>query len=439
MSEMKDSGIEWIGEIPKDWKRTSLLNLLRCKISDGPHETPSLIDEGIPFISVDSLGENQNIDFSKVKRFISEEDYIEYNKKANLEKGDILFSKAATIGKTAIVRDEKFMVWSPLAIIKANEKICNNKYIYYLLNCEQLIKYVSLLGGYNTQINVGMRTLEKAFVPFPNIEEQNKIAGYLDDKCDKIDKMIAREQEEIEKLKEYKQSIITKTVTKGINEIVECRKSKFEYLGKIPSHWKEIKLRYLGKCTNGISKSAEFFGTGYPFVSYGDVYNNIQLPTNVTGKVKVSEQERENYSVKYGDVFFTRTSETIEEVGFTSTCLKTIENAVFAGFVIRFRPNKLKKLNPRFSKYYFRSNIHRMYFVKKMNLVTRASLSQELLKGLPVLLPPLEEQEKIADYLEKKCNELNKLIGNSNIKIEKLKEYKKSLIFECVTGKKEVD
>lgn len=173
---MKDSGIPWIGEIPSDWRVAKLLSVLRCPISDGPHETPQLVETGIPFISVDSLNESDKVDLSIVRKFISYQDYQEYSKKSKIEKGDILFSKAATIGKTAIVGDEIFMVWSPLAIIKTNETIVGNKFIYYILNCERLIVYVSLLGTYNTQINVGMRTLERAIIPIPPLPSPHPAA-----------------------------------------------------------------------------------------------------------------------------------------------------------------------------------------------------------------------------------------------------------------------
>ena len=138
-----------------------------------------------------------------------------------------------------------------------------------------------------------------------------------------------------------------------------------------------------------------------------------------------------------GDIFFTRTSETIEEIGFTAVCLKTIPNATFAGFLIRVRPIT-SLITPEFSKYYFRSDSHRCFFVKEMNLVTRASLGQELLKSLPVLLPPLDEQQEIAAYLDRQCAEIDRLIAKKEQIITELEGYKKSLIYECVTGKREV-
>ena len=194
------------------------------------------------------------------------------------------------------------------------------------------------------------------------------------------------------------------------------------------------KLRYLGTCANGISKGGEYFGSGYPFVSYGDVYKNMELPKSVNGLIETTDSERSWYSVREGDVFFTRTSETIEEVALTSTCMQTIENATFAGFLIRFRPNT-DLLAKEYSKYYFRSDKHRLFFVKEMNLVTRASLSQELLKRLPVLLPPIDEQKQIASFLDRKCSDIDNMVDKKQAQIEKLIEYKKSLIYKAVTGK----
>ncbi len=241
----------------------------------------------------------------------------------------------------------------------------------------------------------------------------------------------------IEKLKEYKQALITETVTRGLDLDVEMQDSGIEWIGKIPEHWGMCRLRNLGTVQNGISKSGEYFGHGSPFVSYGDVYRNYNLPFGVSGLINSTEEEKNNYSVKKGDVFFTRTSEVITEIGIASTCIKTIIDATFAGFLIRFRPTGTA-LDMKYSKYYFRSEHQRLYFTKQVNLVTRASLSQDLLKSMPVLLPPKEEQQEIAEYLDRKCQSIDGVIEQKQKLIEKLTQYKKSLIYEVVTGKKEV-
>ncbi|KWW27204.1 MAG: type I restriction enzyme, S subunit [bacterium P3] len=268
----------------------------------------------------------------------------------------------------------------------------------------------------------------------PPLNVQQCIADYLDEKCGEIDSLIGLQEQMIEKLKAYKQSVITETVTKGLNPNARLVPSGIDWIGDVPEGWAIVPLRYLGRTQNGISKSGEYFGEGDPFVSYSDVYKNYSLPSKVTGLVKSTKQDQLLFSVEEGDVFFTRTSETIDEIGFSCVCLNTIEKAVFAGFLIRFRPYK-NILNKNFSKYYFRSSVHRAYFVKEMNIVTRASLSQELLKSMPVLLPPFDEQQAIASYLDGKCSEIDNLIAVKQQKIEKLKEYKKSVIYEAVTGK----
>ena len=123
------------------------------------------------------------------------------------------------------------------------------------------------------------------------------------------------------------------------------KNSETEWLEKIPEHWQLSKLRYLGVTQNGISAGSEYFGSGYPFVSYGDVYKNRQLPLVVDGLAKSSIADQKNYSVLEGDVFFTRTSETVDEIGFASICYQTIEKATFAGFLIRFRPTNANCLS----------------------------------------------------------------------------------------------
>lgn len=208
--------------------------------------------------------------------------------------------------------------------------------------------------------------------------------------------------------------------------------SGVQWLGEIPSHWECVRLKNLGTCQNGVSKGGDYFGEGFPFVSYSDAYKNIILPTTVQGLARSSEDDRVAYSVEKGDVLFTRTSETIDEIGFASTCLETIKDSVFAGFLIRFRPNTCSII-PEYYKYYFRSMHLRKFFTKEMNIVTRASLSQQLLGQLKVLIPSINEQKSISLYLDRKCNKLDEWLSKKQKEVEHLLELKQRIIADAVT------
>jgi type I restriction enzyme S subunit len=208
--------------------------------------------------------------------------------------------------------------------------------------------------------------------------------------------------------------------------------SGIEWLGEIPEHWGLIRLKDLGLLQNGISKSKEYFGKGFPFLGYGNIYNDKIELKDIKGLANSTIEDQKNYSVVEGDVFFTRTSETIDEIGIASTCLQTIKTATFSGFSIRLRPNK-NKINKHFSNFYFKANINRIFLSSKMSSVTRASLSQNVLNNLPTILPPLPEQTIIANYLDKKTKAIDQKTNLLTKKAEKYKELRKSLINQTVT------
>lgn len=426
--EMKDSGVEWIGKIPKDWKVIKNKNCFELEknivgSSFENYQLLSLTKKGIV-----------KKDFNDVSGKIPDS----YSTYQSVRKNQLVLCLFDLDCSAVFSGLSKFdgMISPAYKIYNCKSNIYEGFARYWFDFCFDGRKYKYFSKSLRYVVNTeDFGTVE---IALPNILEQKKLANFLDEKVEEIDRLIDNAKKSIEEYKQYKQSVITEAVTKGLDPNVEMKNSKNSYIGQIPKYWNEKRLKFLGYCQNGISKSSGYFGTGYPFISYSDVYKNYVLPQCGSGLIESSEIERGIYSVKYGDVFFTRTSETIEEVGFVSTCLKTIENATFTGFVIRFRPNNQKELLTNFSKYYFRSDIHRKFFVKEMNLVTRASLSQELLKKLPVLLPPLEEQEKIAIYLDEKCFEIDNLIIKKQKLIANLELYKKSLIYECVTGKKEI-
>lgn len=429
--EMKDSGIEWIGEIPKAWEVAPLKRFAKIQTGNTPskaYEALFYADEGILWIKPDNLGTGSPITYTT--------DYLTpegRNAARVMPPNTVYVCCIGSLGKVGYSLIEGCCNQQINALIYNDRMYW--KYGYYLTLAQES-RYL-LYGNGNVLQIINVTNQGNIECVVPSLSEQKDISNFLDKKCAELDNVLEKTRASIEEYKKLKQAVITQAVTRGVRGNREMKDSGVEWIGEIPEEWHMKKLRYLGRCQNGISKSSEYFGEGYPFVSYGDVYRNYQLPDMVMGLVMSTDSDRENYSVIRGDILFTRTSETIEEIGFSSVCLKTIENATFAGFVIRFRPHG-NELLPEYSKYYFRSGIHRRFFVKEMNLVTRASLGQELLKKLPVILPSLKEQEEIANYLDKKCSAIDNLIAKKEQYLSEIENYKKSLIYEYVTGKKEV-
>ena len=417
MREMKNSGVEWIGEIPADWNLVKVKQAFYRKNVKAQQEDPVVLSLARSGVKVRDISANEGQ---------IAESYYNYNP---VSVGDLLLNPMDLYSGANCSISNVEGVISPAYVNLKNKENYSSKFYDYYFKVQYWMMVLFAHGkgvSFDNRWTLTNETLMNFPIVAPSLDEQQRIADFLDEKCAKIDAVIEKQKQVIEKLKEYKLSVITEVVTKGLDTTVPMKDSGVEWIGDIPENWEIRKLRYLGSCTNGISKGGEFFGRGFPFVSYGDVYKNIELPKQVEGLVDTTDKERELYSVKKGDVFFTRTSETIEEVALTSTCMQTIENATFAGFVIRFRPNT-DALTKEFSKYYFRSTKHRAFFVREMNLVTRASLSQELLKKLPVLLPPVSEQKEIYNYLEHKCSELDlsttkkqAIIERSGLKVSRI-------------------
>lgn len=427
MREMKNSGVAWIGDVPKNWKIVKIGQLFQCrnvKVNDTDFQPLSVSKGGI----VSQMENVAKSDANDNRKQVLTGDFV-INSRSD-RKQSCGVSKLD--GSVSLINTVLYGFDKDRVIPEYNNYLLKN-YGF----AEEFYRWGhGIVADLWTTRWQEMKNIE---IPVPSIKIQEDILSALRIKSKNISLLIFNQEQQIEKLKQYKQSLITEVVTKGLNPDVSMKDSGVKWIGQIPEKWNLTSVRYIGSLQNGISKSGEAFGTGYPFVCYGDIYKNYELPTMVAGLVETNEKEREQYSVEYGDVFFTRTSETIEEVGFSCVCKQTISNATFAGFVIRMRPYKAdEKILTNFAKYYFRGSQIRAYLVKEMNLVTRASLGQTLLKGMSVTIPPKEEQQQIADFLDDKCAKIDRLIAIKQEKINKLNDYKKSLIYEYVTGKREV-
>lgn len=361
-----------------------------------------------------------------------------------VKKGDVIITKDSEdrhdIGIPAFVREtaDDIVCGYHLTMLRAFEKRTNAAFLFWALQSKVAKEAFAIAANGVTRYGLTQEGIKGLQLWLPDLSAQKRIAAFLDRETARIDELIAKKGGLVYSLKAKLKRAISAAVTDGLNADVPVMDSGIDWIGKIPAHWRLMKLGYLGRCANGINIGGDAFGSGYPFVSYGDVYKNRELPISVTGLVQSTEADRKGYSVISGDVLFTRTSETIEEVGFSSVCMTTIEDAVFAGFLIRFRPDK-NQLSPLFSKYAFQHMGLRDYFAKEMNLITRASLSQDLLRNMPVPLPPLEEQQAIGEHLGRLERQIEAIIEKTLETISKLKERRAALITAAVTGKIDVD
>ena len=425
MREMKDSGIEWVGAIPQDWQLSkigSLYTQRNEKVSDKDYQPLSVTMQGI----LPQLATAAKTDDGDNRKLVRVGDFA-INSRSD-RRGSCGISPLD--GSVSLIN----IILTPRTAMHPGYY---NWLFHTTLFADEFYKWGH--GIVADLWTTRWQEMKSITVPVPEYAEQERIAAFLDAECAEIDAVLEKTHASIEEYKKLKQAVITQAVTKGIRGDRPMKDSGIEWIGDIPESWEVSSVRYIGQLQNGISKGGEFFGKGFPFVSYGDVYKNYELPHSVSGLIDTTEDERATYSVEYGDIFFTRTSETIEEVGFSCVCKRSIPNATFAGFIIRLRPFCAdEKILTDYAKYYFRGEHIRAYLVKEMNLVTRASLGQTLLKGMSVIVPPKSVQKEIAEYLDDKCADIDALIAKKQQYLTEIENYKKSLIYEYVTGKKEV-
>ena len=418
-SNYKESGIEWIGEVPEHWGVMKNKFILKYYKGKNPKSFSDNANDKV-YLTMDYLRDrdvtHQYIGNTNDLYPVDENELLLLWDGANA--GEFLLSKKGYLSST-------------MAHIIFNDSINKTYGIFYSKVLETQIRKFTIGMGIP---HVNSSELNSRFFVLPPLHEQICIANYLSEKSNCINAAIRIKEQQINLLKEYRQIAIHQAVTKGLDETVKMKDSGIDWMGEIPEHWEVIPIKYAGFTQNGISKGGEFFGKGFPFISYSDVYKNDTLPPLLSGLAEVTPEELKLYSIKAGDILFTRTSETIQEIGLSSVALQDYPDTTFAGFLIRFRFSQ-EILLPLYSKYYFRSETHRPFFVGTMNIVIRASLSQETLKKLPLLKPPIAEQAQIVAHLEALTAKTDAAIRIKEQQIEELKQYKASLINEVVTGK----
>ncbi len=418
-----ESGHPWIGKIPEYWTLTRVGQVFKqrsTKVSDRDFSPLSVTKMGI----IPQLEHVAKTDDNDNRKLVKAGDFVINSRSDRKGSSGI----ADTDGSVSLIN----------TVLQITGEV-HPRFCHHLMRSTAFQEEFYRMGnGLVADLwSTNFKAMKGINLPLPPLQEQISIAQFLDVETRHIDDLIQEKSRFIDLLQEKRIAEISHAVTRGLDPDVPMKPSGVEWIGDIPASWKLTKLGYLGRSANGINIGGEAFGSGFPFVSYGDVYKNRQLPTKVKGLVASTKQDQRAYSVQEGDVFFTRTSETIEEIAFPSVCMQNIPDAVFAGFLIRLRPYE-GALVPGFSKYAFQNRAVRHFFAKEMKLVTRASLSQGLLQSLPIPLPPIEEQEKIAEHLAHQEQRFTDLVSDTERSIALLKEKRAALITAAVTGKIDV-
>lgn len=219
LSKTKVSGLDFVNHIPENWENRKMISILSMRVVDGPHESPELLDSGIPYISATAIV-NGKIDFSLMRGYISEKYCDDCDKRYKPQKNDLLVIKlGASTGQVALVdTDERFNIWVPLAAVRCN-KLASPKFVFYAFQSDYFIKQMELSWTFGTQQTLGVKTIEKLRIMLPPIDEQISIVNYLDDKINQLDSLLEVKKRKIDSLKEYKKSIIYEYVT-GKKEVI---------------------------------------------------------------------------------------------------------------------------------------------------------------------------------------------------------------------------
>ena len=415
MREMKDSGVEWIGEIPKDWRIVQVKHLFR-------------IGRGRV------IGQDELVDNGKYPVYSSQtknDGCLGYLNTFDYDANQLTWTTDGANAGTVFLRRGKHNCTNVCGTLVASNNDISLDFEKYAL--EHIVFYHKRLdtNGYKI-MNNEMAVIKTVF---PSLDEQKHIASYLDSKCSKIDAIIEKQQTVIEKLKEYKLSLITEAVTKGLNPDVPMKDSGVEWIGVVPDSASITRAGHvysiiLGKMLS--TKAENNDDTLEKYFCAADVhfdginYNNLK-------RMWFTALDRKNYKVQNSDLLVV---EGGAGAGGAYIVDRDIKNCFVQNSIMIVRPKC--HFSNKWLYYTLYALVHRNYIDFICNKATIPHFTKEKLGNMPVVLMPKSIENKIVDFLDRKCSVIDATISKKQALIEKLKAYKKSLIYEVVTGKKEV-
>lgn len=436
MRAMKDSGVPWIGEIPEGWKVCKTKDVFVRKNEKAHQENPIVLSLTRAGVKVRDITKNEGQ---------LAESYSDYNP---VEPFDLLLNPMDLYsGANCSISLVRGVISPAYVNLKAKANACPRFYDYYYKTQYWSMAFFAHGKGisFDNRWTLGMDTLFRYNVPLPPLAEQQKIAEFLDRKCAEVDEMIALQEQIIEELKAYKQSVITEAVTKGLNPAAPMRDSGIEWIGSIPEHWEVKRLKDVGYLYGGLTGKAgdDFIAEDdetcqyMRFIPYTNIFNNYLINPAQLYKVCIEEGEKQNL-VNKGDILFLMSSEDYDGVGKPAMIDVQVDNLGLNSFCKGFRITD-NGTYPKYLLYLLLSHTLREMVRQDGKGFIRINLRQDKLSTCPIILPDIVEQQAIADYLDEKCADIDSLIQTKQSKIDSLKEYKKSIIYEYVTGKREVE
>ena len=414
MRQMKDSGIEWIGKIPETWEVKRLKNLCTSNesmIADGDWiESPDISDEGIRYYTTGNIGDG--VFKNQGNGFISESTFKKLNCTA-VYPGDLVFSRLNNpIGRACIIPNNY-----PICIVAVDNVIVrpdskyDKRFLVYISMCPGYQETNMLIARGTTMQRMSRSQLQNVDMPIPPLADQQRIADYLDENCGEIDSLIGLQEQMIEKLKAFKQSVITEAVTKGLDPNAKLVPSGIDWIGEIPEGWKVCRIKDLVIMKSGSNLTSEQIANegSYPVYGGNGLRGYYEAYSNEGDYVLVGRQGALCGNINYAFGRFWATDHAV---------------------VCYPRRN--------FSLIWFGETLRSMNLGQYSLSAAQPGLSVDRIREKKMPLPPLSEQQTIASYLDEKCADIDRLIALKQQKIEALKDYKKSVIYEAVTGKTEI-